>query len=127
MAEEHGEDANIAFTGGLMHDVHPNFQKRIKEFITYFRKKLPEYDQLLTGNVIFQERAKGVGQMSKETAIGYGVTGPSGRGSGFSCDVRKIAPYGVYDKVQFKEILETGGDVFARYQVRIATREEQRI
>ncbi len=106
--------------GGLMHDVHPNFQNRIKEFINYFRKKLPEYDQLLTGNVIFQNRAIGIGLMSKETAIGYGVTGPSGRGSGFSCDVRKIAPYGAYDKVQFNEILATEGDVFARYKVRMA-------
>jgi NADH-quinone oxidoreductase subunit D/NADH-quinone oxidoreductase subunit C/D len=106
--------------GGLMWDVHPNFQNRIKEFIKYFRKKLPEYNQLLTGNVIFQERAKGIGLMSKETAIGYGVTGPSGRGSGFACDVRKIAPYGAYDKVQFNEILRTEGDVFARYEVRMA-------
>jgi NADH-quinone oxidoreductase subunit D/NADH-quinone oxidoreductase subunit C/D len=106
--------------GGLMWDVHPNFQNRIKEFIKYFRKKLPEYDQLLTGNVIFQNRAIGIGLMSKETAIGYGVTGPSGRGSGFSCDVRKIAPYGAYDKVQFNEILATEGDVFARYKVRMA-------
>lgn len=105
--------------GGLMWDVHPNFQNRIKEFIKYFRKKLPEYNQLLTGNVIFQERAKGIGLMSKETAIAYGVTGPSGRGSGFACDVRKIAPYGAYDKVQFNEILRTEGDVFARYQVRM--------
>jgi NADH-quinone oxidoreductase subunit D/NADH-quinone oxidoreductase subunit C/D len=105
--------------GGLMHDVHPNFQKRIKEFIKYFRKKLPEYDQLLTGNVIFHQRAKGVGLMSKETAIAYGVTGPSGRGSGWSCDIRKIAPYSAYDKVKFNECLETEGDTFARYQVRM--------
>jgi len=105
--------------GGLMHDVHPNFQKRIKEFITYFRKKLPEYDQLLTGNIIFQNRSKGVGLMSRETAIAYGVTGPSGRGSGWSCDIRKIAPYSAYDKVQFNEMLETDGDTFARYKVRM--------
>ena len=44
--------------GGLMHDIHPEFQKRIKEFIKYFRKKLPEYDQLLTGNVIFRKRTR---------------------------------------------------------------------
>lgn len=106
--------------GGLMHDVHPNFQNRIKEFIKYFRKKLPEYDQLLTGNVIFHERAKGIGYMNRETAIAYGITGPSGRGSNFACDVRKIAPYSAYDKVEFKEILMAGGDTFARYQVRIA-------
>jgi len=106
--------------GGLMHDVHPNFQKRTKEFIKYFKTKLPEYDQLLTGNIIFQNRAKGIGYMSRETAISYGVTGPSGRGSNFACDVRKIEPYGAYDKVQFNQILETEGDVFARYQVRMA-------
>ncbi len=105
--------------GGLMHDIHPDFQKKVKEFITYFRKKLPEYDQLLTGNVIFQERAKGIGLMSKETAIAYGVTGPSGRGSGFSCDLRKHAPYSAYDKVKFNEILYTEGDTFARYKVRM--------
>lgn len=106
--------------GGLMHDVHPNFQKRTKEFITYFRKKLPEYDQLLTGNIIFQERAKGVGYLSREKAISYGITGPSGRGSNLACDIRKIAPYSAYGKVTFNEILMTGGDTFARYQVRMA-------
>jgi NADH-quinone oxidoreductase subunit D/NADH-quinone oxidoreductase subunit C/D len=105
--------------GGLMNDIHPNFQKRVKEFIKYFRKILPEYDQLLTGNVIMQERCKGVGILSKEDAINYGVTGPSGRGSGFSCDIRKHAPYGVYNKVDFKEILFNEGDTFARYQVRM--------
>ena len=80
----------------------PGFQKRIKEFITYFRKKLPEYDQLLTGNVIFRERTEGIGILSREDAIQYGVTGPVGRASGFSCDVRKIDPYGVYSKVEFQ-------------------------
>jgi len=106
--------------GGLMHDIHPNFQKRTKEFIKYFRKKLPEYDQLLSNNVIFQMRTKGIGYMSKEVAISYGVTGPSGRASGFSCDVRKNHPYSAYDKVDFKEILDTTGDTFTRYKLRIA-------
>jgi NADH-quinone oxidoreductase subunit D/NADH-quinone oxidoreductase subunit C/D len=105
--------------GGLMHDVHPNFQQKIKEFIKYFRKKLPEYDQLLTGNVIFKQRAVGIGPMSKETAIAYGVTGPSGRGSGWACDLRKHAPYSAYDKVQFTECLEKEGDTYARYKVRM--------
>lgn len=106
--------------GGLMNDIHPDFQKKVKEFITYFRKILPEYDQLLTGNVIFHNRAKGIGYMSREEVINWGVTGPSGRGSNFSCDVRKLSPYSAYDKVEFKECLETGGDTFARYKVRIA-------
>lgn len=110
---------SFVMPGGLMHDVHPNFQKKIKEFIKYFRKKLPEYDQLLSGNIIFKNRAEGVGMMSRETAIAYGVTGPSGRGSGWSCDIRKIAPYSAYDKVQFNEMLETGCDTMARYKVRM--------
>ncbi|MHC1706049.1 MAG: NADH-quinone oxidoreductase subunit D [Bacteroidales bacterium] len=105
--------------GGLMKDIHPNFQKRVKDFIKYFRKKLPEYNDLLTGNVIMQERTKGVGLMTKEQAINYGVTGPSGRGSGFSCDVRKHHPYAAYNKANFKEILYTEGDTFSRYKVRI--------
>jgi NADH-quinone oxidoreductase subunit D/NADH-quinone oxidoreductase subunit C/D len=110
--------------GGLMHDVHPNFQKRTLEFVKYFRKKLPDYKNLLTDNVIFHNRTKGVGVMSPETAIAFGVTGPSGRGSGFACDVRKVAPYGVYDQLDFKQVLYTEGDSFSRYQVRMDEMEE---
>ncbi|MEI6853122.1 MAG: NADH-quinone oxidoreductase subunit D [Bacteroidota bacterium] len=110
---------SFVMPGGLMHDIHPNFQKRTKEFIKYFRKKLPEYDRLLTGNVIFQERTKHLGIMTKEDAISYGITGPSARASGFSCDLRKLHPYSAYDKVDFKEILYTEGDTFHRYKARI--------
>ena len=105
--------------GGVMYDIHPNFQKRVKEFIKYFRKILPEYDQLLSGNVIFHERSKGIGKLSLEDAISYGVTGPSGRASGFSCDVRKHEPYSAYERITFKEILHTEGDTFSRYITRI--------
>ena len=105
--------------GGLMYDIHPNFQKRVKDFIKYFRKILPEYDQLLSGNVIFHERSKGIGILSKTDAISYGVTGPTGRASGFSCDVRKHEPYSAYDRVQFKEILFDAGDTYHRYIARI--------
>ncbi len=105
--------------GGLMWDIHPSFQKNIKDFIKYFRKKLPEYDELLTGNIIMQERTKGIGVLSLEDAISYGITGPSGRASGFACDVRKHHPYSAYSKVDFKEILYTEGDSFHRYQARM--------
>ena len=110
---------NYNAPGGLMFDIHPNFQKRTKRFITYFRKKLPEYDKLLTSNPIFIERTKGIGILSKEEAISYGITGPTARASGFECDVRKRLPYSAYDKVKFKEILATEGDCLARYKVRI--------
>ncbi|MEX2235848.1 MAG: NADH-quinone oxidoreductase subunit D [Cyclobacteriaceae bacterium] len=105
--------------GGLMSDIHPNFQKRVKDFIKYFRTKLPEYDDLLTGNVIFRERTQGIGILSKEDAIDYGVTGPSGRGSGFHCDIRKIAPYSAYPLVEFNEITFAEGDTYHRYLVRM--------
>jgi NADH-quinone oxidoreductase subunit D/NADH-quinone oxidoreductase subunit C/D len=110
---------NYNLPGGLMFDIHPNFQKRTKEFIKHFKTKLPEYDQLLTGNIIFQERTKGIGVMTKEDAIAFGVTGPAGRASGFACDVRKKIPYHAYDKVKFNEVLSTEGDSFARYKARI--------
>ncbi len=106
--------------GGLMTDIHPNFQKGVMDFVKYFRKKLPEYDQLLTGNIIFRERTKGVGVMTKQEAIDYGVTGPSGRGSGFHCDIRKIAPYSAYPLVKFNEITYEVGDTYHRYLVRMA-------
>jgi NADH-quinone oxidoreductase subunit D/NADH-quinone oxidoreductase subunit C/D len=115
---------NYNVPGGLMFDIHPNFQKRVKEFIKHFKKALPEYNTLLTGNVIFQKRLQGVGFMSKEDAIGYGVSGPSARGSGISCDVRKHHPYSAYDKVEFKEILYQGGDSYDRYMVRMKEMEE---
>jgi len=105
--------------GGLMYDIHPNFQKRVKEFLKYFRKTLPEYDQLLTGNVIFRERTKGIGRLSLNDAISYGTTGPVGRASGFSCDVRKYEPYSAYDRVNFNEVLFYDGDTFHRYLVRM--------
>jgi NADH-quinone oxidoreductase subunit D len=105
--------------GGLMNDIHPDFQKRTKEFITYFREKILDYDQILTDNPIFYQRVKGIGILSKEDAVAYGITGPSGRGSGFSCDVRINNPYSAYPKVKFNEILRTEGDTLARYQVRL--------
>jgi NADH-quinone oxidoreductase subunit D len=105
--------------GGVMYDLHPNFQKRVKEFMKHFRKVLPEYDDILTNNVIFHQRTVGIGPLSLKEAISYGITGPSARASGFSCDVRKHEPYSAYDRVKFNEVLYTGGDAFHRYLARV--------
>jgi NADH-quinone oxidoreductase subunit D/NADH-quinone oxidoreductase subunit C/D len=110
---------NYIVPGGVMYDIHPDFQKRVKEFVKQFKEKVTEYEDLVTNNIIFQNRMKGVGVLSTEDAISYGCTGPVGRGSGVHCDIRKIFPYEVYDTVQFEEILETAGDSFARYMVRV--------
>ena len=110
---------NYMVPGGVMLDLHPDFQKKVKEFITLFKSKVNEYDEMVTGNIIFQNRMKDVGVLSKEDAISFGCTGPTARGSGVNCDIRKLYPYEVYNKVEFDEILETAGDSLARYMVRI--------
>lgn len=110
---------NYMVPGGVMAELHPNFQKRVKDFIKLFKSKVDEYDELVTGNIIFQNRMKNVGMLSKEDAVSYGCSGPIARGSGVICDIRKLYPYEVYDKVAFDEIIETAGDSFARYMVRI--------
>ncbi len=110
---------NYMVPGGVMHDLHPNFQKRVKSFIQQYKDKIAEYDELVTGNVIFQNRMKGIGVLTPEQVISYGCTGPVARGSGVQSDIRKLYPYEVYDQLEFDEVLETGGDSLARYMVRI--------
>ncbi len=110
---------NYMVPGGVMQDLHANFQKRVKNFIALYKSKVGEYSEMLTGNIIFQNRMKGVGIISKEDAISFGMTGPAARGSGVICDVRKHTPYENYDKLQFDEITETGCDSLARYLVRL--------
>ena len=110
---------NYNTIGGVMADIHPNFVKRVKEFIPYMRKNIKEYHDIFTGNVIFQNRAKGVGVLTKEQVISYGCTGGTGRASGWHNDLRKIRPYAAYDRVQFNEVIRTEGDSFARYMIRL--------
>ncbi len=110
---------NYSTPGGVMFDLHKDFVKRVKEFIPHLRSVLPKYDELLTGNIIFIKRMKGIGILSPEDAINYGATGPVARGSGVASDVRKIQPYSALDRVDFNEVLLDGGDNLARYNVRM--------
>lgn len=111
---------NYITPGGVMYDVLPSFVPRLKELIASVKVNLKEYDTLITGNVIFQHRLKGVGVLPKELAISLGCTGPVARASGISCDVRQYYPYDGYDKLDFQEIISTGCDSWARYEVRMA-------
>ena len=110
--------------GGVMFDIYADFQKDVKEFIPYMREKLKEYDRFFSHNVIALGRMVKIGNLSKEDAVSYAVTGPAGRASGWSCDIRKYQPYALYDKVQFKEIIRTEGDSYARYMNRLDEIEE---
>lgn len=105
--------------GGVQADLHPDFQRKVKEFIKHLRSVIKDYHDIFTGNVIATTRLKGIGVLSREDAISLGVTGGSGRASGWANDVRKHHPYAMYDKVDFKEITYTEGDSFARYMVRM--------
>ena len=105
--------------GGVQADIHPDFVRKVKEFIAYMRPVLREYHEIFTGNVIAQERLKGTGVLTREDAISFGATGGTGRAAGWACDVRKRHPYAVYGKVDFEEVLFTEGDCLARYMVRM--------
>ncbi len=116
--------ANYNVIGGVAQDIHPNFQRKVKEFIPYMRKMLKEHHLLFTGNPIARGRMEDIGYLSKEKAISLGAGGPTGRASGWSNDVRKIAPYAAYNKVDFKEMLRTDGMTFDRYIIRLDEIEE---
>ncbi|MBI2604748.1 MAG: NADH-quinone oxidoreductase subunit D [Deltaproteobacteria bacterium] len=110
---------NYIQPGGLMQDIHPNFVERVKSFLKYFKPKLAEYEELLGGNVILQERLRKVGRLEAKTAVSMGATGPVLRASGVAHDLRKKEPYGVYSKVAFDVPVGTMGDCWDRYWVRI--------
>ena len=110
---------NYNTIGGVRADLYPTFQEKVKEFLAITPERLKEYHQLVTGNIIFQNRLKGVGVLSKEDAVNYGVAGPSGRASGWACDLRKTNPYSIYSELDFEQVVLDGCDSFDRYLVRL--------
>lgn len=115
---------NYNVIGGVIADLHKDFVKDVKEFIRVMPERLKEYHKVFTGNIIAQNRLRKVGYLSKEDAINYAITGPSGRGSNWSCDCRKKHPYAAYPEVKFEEVLEKDCDSYARYMVRMREIEE---
>ncbi len=120
--------------GGLMQDITPRWPGQVK---TYCLEELPkaidDLENLLFRNRIFIERTKGVGQISREEAVDWGITGPLARSAGVRRDLRKDEPYLCYadnwdgqgaSPVSFKVPMATGGDCLARFQVRMAEMRE---
>ncbi|MCB8985315.1 MAG: NADH dehydrogenase (quinone) subunit D [Ardenticatenaceae bacterium] len=105
--------------GGLWRDVPEEFETAVRQFLDFMPAKIADYEALLKNNPIFLGRAKGVGVISAEDAISWGLTGGSLRGSGVNYDVRKANPYSGYEQYDFDVPLETDGDVYARYRVRM--------
>lgn len=105
--------------GGVARDVDSEFVRKVREFVDDFPKRVDEYETLLTENIIWKKRTVGIGRLSKEDAISYGVTGPVLRASGVYYDVRKAYPYSSYEDFEFIVPLGKNGDVYDRYLVRI--------
>lgn len=105
--------------GGLMMDLPAGFENRVKQFLDDFPEALSTFDRLVTGNTIWQSRTMGIGIISREDAIDWGLTGPCLRGSNVNVDVRRTNPYSGYETYDFEVPVEPDGDVWARFMVRM--------
>lgn len=112
--------------GGLWLDMPPGFEAACRKFIDEFPNRVDEYEQLLTRNRIWLERTKGVGVISAEEAIDWGLSGPPLRGSGVDHDVRKLRPYGGYEQFQFDVPMGKNGDTYDRYLIRLEEMRQSR-
>jgi NADH-quinone oxidoreductase subunit D len=110
--------------GGLMMDLPSGFERRVKQFTDDFPDAVDEFHTLLTGNTIFQSRTQGIGYISAEDAIDWGLSGPCLRGSGVDLDIRRANPYTGYEKYDFEVPVEQDCDVWARYMVRMREMKE---
>jgi len=104
---------------GLAADAPRNFIKNLTSFINQFPKRLKDIESLLSKNDIWLRRTRGIGIISKEDAIGFGITGPILRASGIKHDLRKKTPYLTYNKYKFEVPIGETGDVYDRYRVRM--------
>ena len=104
--------------GGVRRDIPEGYLDRVTTTIDYIESRLPDYDNLLFSNQVLIQRAKGVGVMSQEQALEWGVTGPNLRATGLPFDVRRDDPYLVYDQLEFDIPTEDAGDAWSRTLVR---------
>ncbi len=105
--------------GGLMMDLPAGFDRRCKQFLDDFPEAMSTFETLVTGNPLWQSRTKGIGVITGEEAIDWGLTGPCLRGSGVELDLRRHNPYTGYETYDFDIPVETDGDVWARFRVRM--------
>ncbi|TPW21246.1 MAG: NADH-quinone oxidoreductase subunit D [Elusimicrobia bacterium] len=110
---------NYIRLGGVMKDVDEKWLAKTKEFLEFFKPRLAEYDDLLSFNPIFLDRTKGVGPVTAEQALSWGLSGPMLRASGVSYDARKWEPYCTYSQFSFDVPLGEKGDCWDRYYCRV--------
>ncbi len=105
--------------GGVRNDVPQEFLDSLWKFTDEFPSRILEYETLIDQNRIWLQRTVGIGVISAEEAVNWGMTGPTLRGSGVAYDIRKHMPYDAYDKVDFEVPIGTTGDTYDRYRCRM--------
>ena len=110
--------------GGVKADLPEGFGIKVRKAFAEVRQVLAEVHTLITGNRIFMDRMVGVGALSADESIAWGITGPLLRAAGVSFDLRRAQPYWAYDRVEFEVPLGKNGDNFDRYLVRMAEMEQ---
>jgi NADH-quinone oxidoreductase subunit D len=106
--------------GGVRYDLPEGWAAKCKETVALIERRLDEYEAMLEDNAFFLVRTQGVGVISRELALDVGVCGPLARGSGVNYDVRRAEPYSSYEDFDVRVPVETAGDCYARYRVRMA-------
>jgi NADH-quinone oxidoreductase subunit D len=110
--------------GGVKADLPAGFGEKMRDAFKQTREVLDEVHRLLTGNRIFMDRMIGVGALSREETIAWGITGPMLRAAGVAYDVRRAQPYYVYGQLDWEVPTQPTGDTYARYLVRMAEMEQ---
>lgn len=105
--------------GGLQYETYEGFEKDVLDFCNLLENRVDEYEELLTGNRIWQERLQGVGILTAADCKEYGVTGPMLRAAGVQWDIRKAQPYSGYEQYDFEIPTGRNGDTYDRYMVRM--------
>jgi NADH-quinone oxidoreductase subunit D len=105
--------------GGLAADLAPGTEQKIREFLALMPGRIDEYEDLLSGNPIWQKRTQGIGYLDATGCLALGVTGPILRSAGIDWDLRKAQPYCGYETYDFAVPTSTDCDVWARYQLRM--------
>jgi len=110
---------NYIRPGGVAVDLPEGWRDDVLRILEMVPDRLEEYDKLLTGQPIWQERTQGIGVINAEECLALGVTGPILRSTGLPWDLRRDMPYLYYDQVDFDVIVGTYGDTFDRYAIRM--------
>ncbi|MCW2499758.1 MAG: nuoD [Frankiales bacterium] len=105
--------------GGVAQDLPPGAVEKVRELLKVLPERLPGYDDLLTGNPIWQKRTQDVAYLDLQGCLALGVTGPILRSAGLAWDLRKVEPYCGYENYEFDVPTETGADAWARFRVRL--------